>query len=100
MVVRRADGKFKDDPLEGMAADFEKRGSLKQKSAVALGEMKGIELRVADRSSSAVMRLYKAPTMLYQLILEAPSSLRPEEVEADEKRFLESLDVPVQTREG
>jgi hypothetical protein len=100
MVVRRADGKFKDDPLEGQAAGFEKQGSLKQKRAVALGAMKGIELRVANDSSTAVIRLYTAPTMLYQLIVEAPASLGPEEVEADEKRFLESLDVPDRTPEG
>ena len=98
LAVHRADDKFKDDPLEGMAADFEKKGTLKQQRVVALGEMKGIELRVGSRSSSAVTRLYKSDTRLYQLIMEAPDSVPREEIEADEKRFLESLDVPEMDR--
>ena len=98
-AIRRADEKFKDDPLEGMAEKFEKQGDLKEMRPLTLGEMKGIELKVANRSSSAVMRLYQAPTTLYQLSMEAPGSVRPEEIEADGKRFLESLDVSDRAQE-
>jgi hypothetical protein len=90
----RPDGKFKGNPLEDMAEKFEKQGDLVEKRLISLGKMKGIDVRVANRSSSAVFRLYKAPTTLYQLIVEAPSSINPGEIDGDVKRFLDSFTVP------
>ncbi|MDB5387062.1 MAG: hypothetical protein JWM11_2708 [Planctomycetaceae bacterium] len=89
----RPDGKFKVDPLKALPDQFEKRGELKEKHVISLGRMEGIEFRYTGGSSSGVIRLYKAPTMLYQLIVEAPNSIKPADIEADAKRFLDSFAV-------
>lgn len=92
--IHRSDGSFQGDPLEGFAEQFEKQGDLRDKRPIALGDIPGIELRVANRSSSAVFRLYKGPTTLYQLIVEAPSTTKPQDIEEDGKRFMDSFAVP------
>jgi hypothetical protein len=99
LAVTRSDGKFKSDPLEGFAEKFEKQGDLQEQRFVSLGEMKGIEVKIANRSSSAVVRLYKAPTTLYQLIVEAPSSIMPGEIDGDVKRFMDSFTPPGKAQE-
>jgi hypothetical protein len=93
LAMSRPDGKFKGDPLQGLVEKFEEQGDLKEKRAISLGKMSGIELKVANRSASAVFRLYKDTKTLYQLIVEAPSSIKPNEIEDDVKRFMDSFTV-------
>lgn len=93
VAIRRLDGKFKSDPVDGVVAHFEKQGGLKEKRRVSLGKMKGVELRVASGSSLAVIRLYKGPATLYELIVEAPSSIRAGEIAGDVKKFMDSFTV-------
>ncbi|HJT35935.1 MAG TPA: sulfatase [Pirellulales bacterium] len=94
VAMRRSDGKFKVDPLESIMEGSTKQGELKEKRPISLGKTKGIELRVANRSSTAVFRIYKARTTVYQLIVEAPSSLPPKEIDDDAKRFMDSFTIP------
>lgn len=97
--MSRPDGKFKGDPLEDFAEQFEKQGELKEKRFVSLGEMKGIEVKVVNRVSSAVFRLYKAPTVLYQMIVEAPSSITLGEIDGEVTRFMNSFTPPNKAQE-
>jgi hypothetical protein len=94
VAMSRPDGKFKRDPLQGLVDQFEKQGTLKSKRSISMGEMKGVEIRVASHSSSSAVRAYKAPTVIYNLIVESPASINLEEIDGDVNRFLDSLAVP------
>jgi hypothetical protein len=97
--ISRPDGKFKGDPLDSFAEQFVTQSELKEKRLITLGELKGVELKVANRVSSAVFRLYQAPTTLYQLIVESPSSIPLEEIDGDVKRFMDSFSPPTTSKD-
>ena len=97
--MSRTDGKLKGKALEEIAEDFRKQGDLKEKRTISLGEMKGIELKVTNRFSTAVCRAFIASTALYSLVVEAPSSIKAGEIDDDVKRFLDSFAVSATAKE-
>jgi hypothetical protein len=94
VAMYRADGKFTSDPLKGIVDQFQSSGQLKQQAAISHGALNGIELKTANSSSSAIIDVYKTPTTVYQLIVEAPAPLTLEDVAADAKRFMDSFEEP------
>jgi len=98
LASRRTDDTVKGDALEGFVERFEKQGSARERR-ISLGKINGIELRVTNRYSSAVARIYKGRTALYGLIVEAPSTIHPEEIEGDVQRFMDSFNVSDMARE-
>jgi hypothetical protein len=101
-AVRRQDGKFgpklvgnKDgDLLQQFADDFKQQGYLQSQRRITLGEINGIELRMASQEQNGIFRIYQAPTTLYQLIVAAPKSVPMAEMDGDAKQFLDSFALP------
>jgi hypothetical protein len=89
-AISRPDGKFIGDLMEQFVETFRNQG-LKDSKPVARFGMQGTEMIVSTPTSYAVMRFYRGPKTAYEIIVEAPSSIRPKELAADIQRFMESF---------
>jgi hypothetical protein len=89
MVMSRSDGKFKTNSVEDLADGFKKEGNQVEKRSVKIAGYAGIEFSVKGKDSSAIFRVFKTRTSVYQMIVEYPPFLKEQAVDA--KRFFESF---------
>jgi hypothetical protein len=90
---KRTDGKSEAEYLEDFVDPIDKTQLVKE-TPIKLGDMTGVEVRIATKDKLTVHRLYRDKDRFYRLTVEATTPLRFREIEKELDRFMNSLVIP------